>query len=56
MNNLDNHFDYILQDIRYERTLILILALTNPQILLNAKFSQQDIDKLVLIGKEKILR
>ena len=56
MNNLDKHFDYILQDIRQKRTLILILALTDPQILLNAKFSQQDVDKLVVIGKEKILR
>ena len=56
MNNLDKPFDCILQDIRHERTLILILALTNPQILLNAKFSQQDIDKLVVLGKEKILR
>ena len=56
MNNLDNHFDYILQDIRHERTLILTLALTDPQILLDAKFSQQDIDKLVVLGKEKILR
>ena len=33
-----------------------MLALTNPQILLDAKFSQQDIDKLVVLGKEKILR
>ena len=54
MVNHDNHFEYILQDIRHERTLILILALTDPQILLASKFSQQDIDKLVVLGKEKI--
>ena len=56
MDNHDNHFDYLLQDPRHERTLILIFALTDPQILLNAKFSPQDIDKLVVLGKEKILR
>ena len=55
-NHLYNHFEYILEDVRHERTLILTLSLTESQILLDAGFSQKDVDKLVSIGKEKILR
>lgn len=50
---MDNYFEYKLQDVRYERTLILMLALSDPQILLNAKFSQIDIDKLIVLAKEE---
>ena len=53
---MDRNFESIFQDVRHERTLILILAIIEPQILLDAKFSQSDVNKMTTIAKEKILR
>ena len=52
---MDRNFESIFQDVRHERTLILILAIIEPQIL-DAKFSLCDVNKMTTIAKEKILR
>ena len=53
---MDQYFNTILEDIRYERSLILLLSLVEPSILSQSKFTYQEIEIIKNIALEKLHR
>ena len=48
---MDTYFNTIFEDVRHERSLILLLSIVEPSIILQAKFAEYEID----INKNKAL-
>ena len=53
---MEAYFNTIFEDIRYERSLILLLSLTEPDILKQSKFNDHEIEIIKNIALEKIFR
>ena len=53
---MEAYFNTIFEDIRYERGLILLLSLTEPDILKQSKFNDHEIEIIKNIALEKIFR
>ena len=53
---MEAYFNTIFKDIRYERSLILLLSLTEPDILKQSKFNDYEIEIIKNIALEKIFR
>ena len=53
---MENYFNTIFEDIRYERGLILLLSLVEPDILKQSKFTDHEIEIIKNIALEKIFR
>ena len=53
---MEAYFNTIFEDIRYERSLNLLLSLTEPDILKQSKFNDHEIEIIKNIALEKIFR
>ena len=53
---MEQYFNTIFEDIRYERSLILLLSLVEPSILSQFKFTDHEIDIIKNIALEKLHR
>ena len=53
---MDQYFNTIFEDIRYERSLILLLSIVEPDILKQSKFTDHEVSILKDIALEKIFR
>ena len=53
---MEQYFNTIFKDIRYERSLILLLSLIEPDILKQSKFNDHEIDIIKNIALEKLHR
>ena len=53
---MDQYFNTILEDIRYERSLIMLLSLVEPSILSQSKFTDHEIENIKNIALEKLHR
>ena len=53
---MEAYFNTIFEDIRHERSLILLLSLTEPDILKESKFNDHEIEIIKNIALEKIFR
>ena len=53
---MEQHFNTIFEDIRYERSLILLLSLVEPDILKQSKFNDHEIDIIKNIALENLHR
>ena len=53
---MEQYFNTIFEDIRYERSLILLLSLIEPDILKQSKFTDHEVSIIKDIALEKIFR
>ena len=53
---MEAYFNTIFEDVRYERSLVLLLSLVEPDILRQAKFADHEIDIIKNIALEKLHR
>ena len=53
---MEQHFNTIFEDVRHERSLILLLSLTEPDILKQSNFNDHEIEIIKNIALEKIFR
>ena len=53
---MEQYFNTIFEDIRYERGLILLLSLVEPDILKQSKFTDHEVSIIKDIALEKIFR
>ena len=53
---MEAYFNTIFEDIRYERTLILLLSLVEPDILKQSKFNDHEIQIIKNLALEKLHR
>ena len=53
---MEAYFNTIFEDVRHERSLILLLSLTEPDILKQSKFNDHEIEIIKNIALEKIFR
>ena len=53
---MEQYFNTIFEDIRHERSIILLLSLTEPDILKQSKFTDHEIEIIKNIALEKIYR
>ena len=53
---MEAYFNTIFEDIRYERALILLLSLVEPDILKQSKFTDNEVSIIKDIALEKIHR
>ena len=53
---MEAHFSNLFEDIRYERSLILLLSLTDPDILKQSKFTDDEINIIKNLASEKLYR
>ena len=53
---MEAYFSSLFEDVRHERSLILLLSLTDPDILKQSKFTDDEIDIIKIIGLEKLHR
>ena len=53
---MESYFNTIFEDIRYERSLILLLSIVEPDILKQSKFTDNEIDIIKNIALQKIHR
>ena len=53
---MEQYFNTIFEDIRHERSLILLLSLVEPDILKQSKFNDHEIDIIKNIALEKLYR
>ena len=51
---MDSYFNTIFEDVRHERSLILLLALVEPDILKQSKFLDHEIEIIKNIALQKI--
>ena len=52
---MEAYFNTIFEDVRYERSLLLLLSLTEPDILKQSKFNDYEIEIIKNIALEKII-
>ena len=53
---MENYFIKLFDNIHYERSLILLLSLTDPDILRQSKFTDDEIEIIKYIALEKLHR
>ena len=53
---MEAYFNTIFEDIRHERSLILLLSLVEPSILSQSKFTDHEIDIIKNVALEKLHR
>ena len=53
---MERYFITIFEDVRHERSLILLLSLVDPDILRQSKFTDHEIDIIENIAFEKLYR
>ena len=53
---MEQYFNTIFEDIRHERSLILLLSLTDPDILKQSKFTDDEINIIKNLALEKLHR
>ena len=53
---MEQYFNTIFEDIRHERSLILLLSLVEPDILKQSKFTDHEIEIIKNIALEKLHR
>ena len=53
---MEQYFNTIFEDVRHERSLILLLSLTEPDILKQSKFNDHEIEIIKNIALEKLYR
>ena len=53
---MEQYFNTLFEDVRHERSLILLLSLTDSDILRQSKFTDHEIDIIKKIALEKIHR
>ena len=53
---MEAYFSNLFEDIRHERSLILLLSLTDPNILKQSKFTDLEIEIIKNLALEKIFR
>ena len=53
---MEAYFNTIFEDIRHERSLVLLLSLVEPDILKQSKFTDHEIDIIKNIALEKLHR
>ena len=58
---MENYFNTIFEDVRHERSLILLLSLVEPDILKQSKFTDHEIDiikniALEILHRQRILK
>ena len=53
---MEQYFNTIFEDVRHERSLILILSLVEPNILKQSKFTDNEVNIIKDIALEKIFR
>ena len=53
---MEQYFATIFEDIRHERSVILLLSLTDPDILRQSKFTDDEIEIIKIIALEKLHR
>ena len=53
---MEQYFNTIFEDIRYERSVVLLLSLVEPDILKQSKFTDHEIDIIKNIALEKLNR
>ena len=53
---MEAYFASIFEDVRHERSLIILLSLTDPDILRQSKFTDDEIDIIKNIALEKLHR
>ena len=53
---MEQYFNTVFEDIRYERSLVLLLSLVDPDILKQSKFNDHEIDIIKNIALEKLHR
>ena len=53
---MEQYFAMILEDVRHERSLILLLSLLEPSILQQSKFTDQEIEIIKNLALEKLHR
>ena len=53
---MEAYFNTIFEGVRHERSLILLLSLTEPNILKQSKFTDHEIEIIKNIALEKIFR
>ena len=53
---MEAYFNTIFEDVRHERSLILLLSLTDPDILKQSKFTDDEISKIKILALEKLHR
>ena len=53
---MEAYFNTIFEDVRQERSLILLLSLVEPDILKQSKFTDHEIDNIKNIAPEKLHR
>ena len=53
---MEAYFSNLLEDVRHERTLILLLSLVEPDILKQSKFTDDEIEIIKNLALEKLHR
>ena len=53
---MEDYFDSIFEDVRHERSLILLLSIVEPDILRQSKFLDHEIENIKNIALEKLHR
>ena len=53
---MEEYFTTIFEDVRHERSLILLLSLTDPDILKQSKFTDDEINIIKSLALEKLHR
>ena len=53
---MEQYFNSIFEDIRYERALVLLLSIVEPDILKQTKFNDHEIENIKNIALEKLHR
>ena len=53
---MENYFSNIFEDIRHERSLILLLSLVEPTILKQSKYTDHEIEIIKNLALEKLYR
>ena len=51
---MEAYFDSIFEDVRHERSVILLLSILEPDILRQSKFLDQEIEIIKIIALEKL--
>ena len=51
---MEANFSNLIEDIRYERSLILLLSLTDPDILKQSKFTDDEVNIIKNLALEKL--
>ena len=53
---MEEYFTTVFEDVRHERSLILLLSLTDPDILKQSKFTDDEINIIKSLALEKLHR